>query len=166
MQLVIVTAACHNFSSNPLNYLSQYSLFFYLHRKSKDDTWVSNNTYWELRKDPDFTHIEFPTLWWPRNCRPHTFWPAQPLLCSRLVLVVAVFQSYHPHSVLVFIAVHQSYCLNSKCLYKLCKHVYANILWECRYILASFAHIFTWYVTLYDLNWENYLVQRMTKSLL
>ncbi|XP_035529161.1 oxysterol-binding protein-related protein 3 isoform X2 [Morone saxatilis] len=32
-------------------------------RKSKDDTWVSNNTYWELRKDPDFTHIDFPTLW-------------------------------------------------------------------------------------------------------
>uniref|UniRef100_A0A8C4GXY9 Oxysterol-binding protein n=1 Tax=Dicentrarchus labrax TaxID=13489 RepID=A0A8C4GXY9_DICLA len=32
-------------------------------RKSKDDTWVSNNTYWELRKDPGFTHIDFPTLW-------------------------------------------------------------------------------------------------------
>ncbi|XP_044063382.1 oxysterol-binding protein-related protein 3 isoform X4 [Siniperca chuatsi] len=32
-------------------------------RKSKDDTWVSNNTYWELRKDPDFTHIDFPMLW-------------------------------------------------------------------------------------------------------
>uniref|UniRef100_A0A671V0W2 Oxysterol-binding protein n=1 Tax=Sparus aurata TaxID=8175 RepID=A0A671V0W2_SPAAU len=32
-------------------------------RKSKDDTWVSNNTYWELRKDPDFSHIDFPTLW-------------------------------------------------------------------------------------------------------
>uniref|UniRef100_A0A671UX30 Oxysterol-binding protein n=1 Tax=Sparus aurata TaxID=8175 RepID=A0A671UX30_SPAAU len=31
-------------------------------RKSKDDTWVSNNTYWELRKDPDFSHIDFPTL--------------------------------------------------------------------------------------------------------
>uniref|UniRef100_A0A8C4H0P6 Oxysterol-binding protein n=1 Tax=Dicentrarchus labrax TaxID=13489 RepID=A0A8C4H0P6_DICLA len=28
-----------------------------------DDTWVSNNTYWELRKDPGFTHIDFPTLW-------------------------------------------------------------------------------------------------------
>ncbi|KAK5862406.1 hypothetical protein PBY51_017806 [Eleginops maclovinus] len=32
-------------------------------RKSKDDTWVSNNTYWELRKDPGFTQIDFPTLW-------------------------------------------------------------------------------------------------------
>uniref|UniRef100_A0A7N8XXX1 Oxysterol-binding protein n=1 Tax=Mastacembelus armatus TaxID=205130 RepID=A0A7N8XXX1_9TELE len=28
-----------------------------------DDTWVSNNTYWELRKDPCFTHMDFPTLW-------------------------------------------------------------------------------------------------------
>uniref|UniRef100_A0A4W6DLC6 Oxysterol-binding protein n=1 Tax=Lates calcarifer TaxID=8187 RepID=A0A4W6DLC6_LATCA len=32
-------------------------------RKSKDDTWVSNNTYWELRKDLGFGHIDFPTLW-------------------------------------------------------------------------------------------------------
>uniref|UniRef100_A0A672ZCF5 Oxysterol-binding protein n=1 Tax=Sphaeramia orbicularis TaxID=375764 RepID=A0A672ZCF5_9TELE len=32
-------------------------------RKSKDDTWVTNNTYWELRKDPGFTHIDFPMLW-------------------------------------------------------------------------------------------------------
>uniref|UniRef100_A0A3Q1GUL6 Oxysterol-binding protein n=1 Tax=Acanthochromis polyacanthus TaxID=80966 RepID=A0A3Q1GUL6_9TELE len=32
-------------------------------RKSKDDTWVNNSTYWELRKDPGFTHIDFPTLW-------------------------------------------------------------------------------------------------------
>lgn len=32
-------------------------------RKSKDDTWVSNNTYWELRKEPGFTQIDFPTLW-------------------------------------------------------------------------------------------------------
>ncbi|XP_042345141.1 oxysterol-binding protein-related protein 3 isoform X3 [Plectropomus leopardus] len=32
-------------------------------RKSKDDTWVSNNTYWELRKDPGFSQIDFPTLW-------------------------------------------------------------------------------------------------------
>uniref|UniRef100_A0A3P8NMD0 Oxysterol-binding protein n=1 Tax=Astatotilapia calliptera TaxID=8154 RepID=A0A3P8NMD0_ASTCA len=28
-----------------------------------DDTWVSNNTYWELRKDPGFAHVDFPTLW-------------------------------------------------------------------------------------------------------
>uniref|UniRef100_A0A3Q2E2K6 Oxysterol-binding protein n=1 Tax=Cyprinodon variegatus TaxID=28743 RepID=A0A3Q2E2K6_CYPVA len=32
-------------------------------RKSKEDTWVSNNTYWELRSDPGFSHIEFPKLW-------------------------------------------------------------------------------------------------------
>ncbi|XP_077432642.1 oxysterol-binding protein-related protein 3 isoform X2 [Vanacampus margaritifer] len=32
-------------------------------RKSKDDTWVSNNTYWELRSDPGFAHTDFPTLW-------------------------------------------------------------------------------------------------------
>lgn len=32
-------------------------------RKSKDDIWVSNNTYWELRKDPGFAQIDFPTLW-------------------------------------------------------------------------------------------------------
>ncbi|XP_068592079.1 oxysterol-binding protein-related protein 3 isoform X2 [Cebidichthys violaceus] len=32
-------------------------------RKSKDDTWVSNNTYWELRKDPGFTQKDFPMLW-------------------------------------------------------------------------------------------------------
>ncbi|XP_041797585.1 oxysterol-binding protein-related protein 3 isoform X1 [Chelmon rostratus] len=32
-------------------------------RKSKDDAWVSNNMYWELRKDPGFTLIDFPTLW-------------------------------------------------------------------------------------------------------
>ncbi|XP_034409083.1 oxysterol-binding protein-related protein 3 isoform X2 [Cyclopterus lumpus] len=32
-------------------------------RKSKDDTWVSNNTYWELRKDPGFTQIDCPMLW-------------------------------------------------------------------------------------------------------
>ncbi|XP_019949065.1 oxysterol-binding protein-related protein 3 isoform X5 [Paralichthys olivaceus] len=32
-------------------------------RRSKDDTWVSNNTYWELRKDLGFAHIDFPMLW-------------------------------------------------------------------------------------------------------
>ncbi|XP_037641390.1 oxysterol-binding protein-related protein 3 isoform X2 [Sebastes umbrosus] len=32
-------------------------------RKSKDDTWVSNNTYWEQRKDPGFTQIDSPMLW-------------------------------------------------------------------------------------------------------
>ncbi|KAL7394045.1 hypothetical protein ABVT39_019791 [Epinephelus coioides] len=42
------------------NNLTHQPKFF---RKSKDDTWVSNNTYWELRKDPGFTQIDFPTLW-------------------------------------------------------------------------------------------------------
>ncbi|KAM4569064.1 oxysterol-binding protein-related protein 3 [Fundulus diaphanus] len=32
-------------------------------RKSMEDTWVSNNTYWELRRDPGFSRMEFPTLW-------------------------------------------------------------------------------------------------------
>lgn len=63
---------------------SQYSLqlFFCLHRKSKDDTWVSNNTYWELRKDPDFTHIDFPTLWWPLNGRSRIFFDIHSPFCD------------------------------------------------------------------------------------
>ncbi|XP_062848450.1 oxysterol-binding protein-related protein 3 isoform X2 [Trichomycterus rosablanca] len=32
-------------------------------QKSEDDTWVSNNTYWELRKDPDFSNLDCPVLW-------------------------------------------------------------------------------------------------------
>ncbi|XP_047216959.1 oxysterol-binding protein-related protein 3 isoform X1 [Girardinichthys multiradiatus] len=32
-------------------------------RKSKEDTWVSSNMYWELRRDHGFSHMEFPTLW-------------------------------------------------------------------------------------------------------
>ncbi|XP_072250517.1 oxysterol-binding protein-related protein 3 isoform X2 [Leuresthes tenuis] len=32
-------------------------------RRSKNDTWVSNNTYWELRKEPGFVHRDFPALW-------------------------------------------------------------------------------------------------------
>uniref|UniRef100_A0A3B4WV38 Oxysterol-binding protein n=1 Tax=Seriola lalandi dorsalis TaxID=1841481 RepID=A0A3B4WV38_SERLL len=32
-------------------------------KKSKDDTWVSNNTYWELRRDPSFSIMDFPVLW-------------------------------------------------------------------------------------------------------
>uniref|UniRef100_A0A8C5ECX6 Oxysterol-binding protein n=1 Tax=Gouania willdenowi TaxID=441366 RepID=A0A8C5ECX6_GOUWI len=32
-------------------------------KKSKDDMWVSNNTYWELRKEPGFSKIDFPLLW-------------------------------------------------------------------------------------------------------
>uniref|UniRef100_A0A8C3ALR7 Oxysterol-binding protein n=1 Tax=Cyclopterus lumpus TaxID=8103 RepID=A0A8C3ALR7_CYCLU len=30
---------------------------------SNNDTWVSNNTYWELRRDPGFTKMDFPVLW-------------------------------------------------------------------------------------------------------
>uniref|UniRef100_A0A3P8V2P9 Oxysterol-binding protein n=1 Tax=Cynoglossus semilaevis TaxID=244447 RepID=A0A3P8V2P9_CYNSE len=32
-------------------------------RRSKDDTWISNNSYWELRKEQGFSHMDFPTLW-------------------------------------------------------------------------------------------------------
>lgn len=43
-----------------------YSLgVFCVDRKSKDDTWVSNNTYWELRREPGFSKMDFPVLWWP-----------------------------------------------------------------------------------------------------
>nr|XP_046272715.1 oxysterol-binding protein-related protein 3-like isoform X2 [Scatophagus argus] len=32
-------------------------------KKSNNDTWVSNNTYWELRRDPGFSKMDFPVLW-------------------------------------------------------------------------------------------------------
>uniref|UniRef100_A0A3B4ZPB8 Oxysterol-binding protein n=1 Tax=Stegastes partitus TaxID=144197 RepID=A0A3B4ZPB8_9TELE len=32
-------------------------------KKSKDDTWVSNNTYWECRREPGFSKMDFPVLW-------------------------------------------------------------------------------------------------------
>uniref|UniRef100_A0A3B3YZX2 Oxysterol-binding protein n=1 Tax=Poecilia mexicana TaxID=48701 RepID=A0A3B3YZX2_9TELE len=32
-------------------------------KKSKDDTWVTNNTYWEQRRDPGFSKVDFPVLW-------------------------------------------------------------------------------------------------------
>ncbi|XP_068188881.1 oxysterol-binding protein-related protein 3-like [Antennarius striatus] len=32
-------------------------------RKSNNDMWVSNNTYWELRSDPGFAKMDFPVLW-------------------------------------------------------------------------------------------------------
>uniref|UniRef100_H3C3D6 Oxysterol-binding protein-related protein 3 n=1 Tax=Tetraodon nigroviridis TaxID=99883 RepID=H3C3D6_TETNG len=32
-------------------------------RKTSDNAWVSNNTYWELRKDPGFSQLDFPKLW-------------------------------------------------------------------------------------------------------
>uniref|UniRef100_A0A8C6WZW8 Oxysterol-binding protein n=1 Tax=Neogobius melanostomus TaxID=47308 RepID=A0A8C6WZW8_9GOBI len=32
-------------------------------KKSRNDTWISNNTYWEQRREPGFRKIEFPILW-------------------------------------------------------------------------------------------------------
>ncbi|KAM9824771.1 oxysterol-binding protein-related protein 3-like [Neosynchiropus ocellatus] len=32
-------------------------------KKSKDDTWVSNNTYWEQRREAAFSQVDFPELW-------------------------------------------------------------------------------------------------------
>uniref|UniRef100_A0A8K9XI43 Oxysterol-binding protein n=1 Tax=Oncorhynchus mykiss TaxID=8022 RepID=A0A8K9XI43_ONCMY len=43
------------------NNMTHKPLFF---KKSKDDTWLSSNTYWEQRKDPGFSSREdFPVLW-------------------------------------------------------------------------------------------------------
>ncbi|CAG5890434.1 unnamed protein product [Menidia menidia] len=42
------------------NNMSHQPRFF---KKSKDDTWVSNNTYWELRREPGFSKFDFPILW-------------------------------------------------------------------------------------------------------
>ncbi|XP_066571710.1 oxysterol-binding protein-related protein 3 isoform X1 [Amia ocellicauda] len=32
-------------------------------RKSSDETWVTNGTYWELRRDPGFANMDCPVLW-------------------------------------------------------------------------------------------------------
>ncbi|KAK5855295.1 hypothetical protein PBY51_005407 [Eleginops maclovinus] len=32
-------------------------------KKSNNDTWVSNNSYWETRRDPGFSKMDFPVLW-------------------------------------------------------------------------------------------------------
>nr|XP_061808273.1 oxysterol-binding protein-related protein 3-like [Nerophis lumbriciformis] len=32
-------------------------------KKSDYDTWVNNNSYWELRRDPGFMKVDFPVLW-------------------------------------------------------------------------------------------------------
>ncbi|XP_033831043.1 oxysterol-binding protein-related protein 3-like [Periophthalmus magnuspinnatus] len=32
-------------------------------KKSRNDTWVSNNSYWEQRREPGFSKIDFPVLW-------------------------------------------------------------------------------------------------------
>lgn len=53
-------------SSSVVQYLSVILIHDHLcfaDRKSKDDTWVSNNTYWELRRDPGFSKMDFPVLW-------------------------------------------------------------------------------------------------------
>uniref|UniRef100_A0A8C1W1N6 Oxysterol-binding protein n=1 Tax=Cyprinus carpio TaxID=7962 RepID=A0A8C1W1N6_CYPCA len=42
------------------NHMTHQPRFF---QKSRDDTWVSNNTYWELRKDPGFSNFDCPVLW-------------------------------------------------------------------------------------------------------
>uniref|UniRef100_A0A3B3ZNF9 Oxysterol-binding protein n=1 Tax=Periophthalmus magnuspinnatus TaxID=409849 RepID=A0A3B3ZNF9_9GOBI len=31
--------------------------------KKRNDTWVSNNSYWEQRREPGFSKIDFPVLW-------------------------------------------------------------------------------------------------------
>ena len=59
--LICSSILCHE--CNFINTLTHLWHFLCLLRKSKDDTWVSNNTYWELRKDLGFAHIDFPTLW-------------------------------------------------------------------------------------------------------
>ncbi|XP_076006181.1 oxysterol-binding protein-related protein 3-like isoform X2 [Genypterus blacodes] len=32
-------------------------------KRSEDDTWVSTNAYWEQRREPGFTKVDFPVLW-------------------------------------------------------------------------------------------------------
>ncbi|XP_057195542.1 oxysterol-binding protein-related protein 3 isoform X3 [Triplophysa rosa] len=42
------------------NHMTHQPRFF---QKSKDDIWMSNNTYWDLRKDPGFSSLDCPVLW-------------------------------------------------------------------------------------------------------
>lgn len=42
------------------NNLEHQPRFF---RKSTDDTWMTNGTYWQLRKDPGFAKLDSPILW-------------------------------------------------------------------------------------------------------
>ncbi|XP_041933075.1 oxysterol-binding protein-related protein 3a [Alosa sapidissima] len=42
------------------NNISHQPKFF---KRSEDDLWVSNGTYWDLRKDQGFKQMEFPLLW-------------------------------------------------------------------------------------------------------
>uniref|UniRef100_H3CUX8 Oxysterol-binding protein-related protein 3 n=1 Tax=Tetraodon nigroviridis TaxID=99883 RepID=H3CUX8_TETNG len=32
-------------------------------KKSNNDNWVSNNSYWDLRREPGFSKVDFPVLW-------------------------------------------------------------------------------------------------------
>ncbi|TRY65709.1 hypothetical protein DNTS_005556 [Danionella cerebrum] len=32
-------------------------------KRAADDSWISNGTYWDLRKEPRFSKLEFPVLW-------------------------------------------------------------------------------------------------------
>lgn len=94
--------------------------------------------YWELRKDPGFSHIDFPTLWWPLTCRSCTCFlnlhslPCDPgwfWWCLPSVLTIHI---WHRSSLLQF------YCLNrNKCSLKLFKYVYAIMSCECLYIFSK-----------------------------
>ncbi|XP_075442916.1 oxysterol-binding protein-related protein 3 isoform X3 [Ascaphus truei] len=42
------------------NHLEHKPRFF---RKSSNDSWVTNGTYWQLRKDPGFAKMDSPVLW-------------------------------------------------------------------------------------------------------
>lgn len=39
------------------------SLFVFILRRSEDDSWISNGTYWAVREDPGFSRLDFPVLW-------------------------------------------------------------------------------------------------------
>lgn len=97
---------------------------------------MSNNTYWELRKDPGFSNIDLPTLWW------QTFWAAW--LCDPGWFWSRVCTSILPSTFTLL----QFYCLNSKCLYTVSCVIMDVIVWEC-YNSAYVATIFTWHVLLY-----------------
>lgn len=46
---------------------NRFFFFFPFYRKVIDanqrEAWVTNDTYWELRKDPGFSKVEIPILW-------------------------------------------------------------------------------------------------------
>jgi len=53
------------FISPSVSFFFFFSFPFY--RKVIDanqrEAWVTNDTYWELRKDPGFSKVEIPVLW-------------------------------------------------------------------------------------------------------